>query len=122
VEDERLGITRIARETPNYVWSLGLDQSLPQWKSNFGLSLQLSGRSLTDIPNEQYAYRESRALLDAFWLYQMHPKFNLRVSAQNLLGEDVVLRNRYLQTNDEWQYNNREYAYRSVMFFIEGKL
>lgn len=122
VEDERLGITRMARETPNYVWSLGLDQSLPKWKSSFGLSLQLSGRSLTDIPNEQHAYRESRALLDAFWLYQMHPKFNLRVSAQNLLGEDVVLRNRYLQSNDEWQYNNREFGYRSVMFFIEGKL
>ncbi len=122
VEDERLGITRMARDTPKYVWSLGLDQSLPQWKSNFGLSLQLSGRSVTDIPNENTAFTEARALLDAFWLYQMHPKFNLRVSAQNILGEDIVRRSRYMRANDAWQYDNQEFAYRSVMFFIEGKL
>jgi hypothetical protein len=27
-----------------------------------------------------------------------------------------------MQANDAWQYNNQEFAYRSVMFFIEGKL
>ena len=122
VDDTRLGITRMARDTPKYVLSLGLDQSLPQWKSNFGWSLQLSGRSVTDIPNENTSFTEARALLDAFWLYQMHPKFNLRVSAQNILGEDIVRRSRYLQASDAWQYDNQEFAYRSVMFFIEGKL
>ena len=69
VDDARLGITRNARDTPKYVLSMGWDQSIPKWQSSMGVSLQLSGRSETDIPGEQKAFTESRALLDAFWLY-----------------------------------------------------
>jgi iron complex outermembrane receptor protein len=50
VDDARLGITRNARDTPKYVMSMGWDQSIPKWQSTMGVSLQLSGRSETDIP------------------------------------------------------------------------
>lgn len=121
VDDKALRITRMARDTPKYVLSMGWDQSLPQWQSNFGLNLQLSGRSRTDVPGEQFAYTEARALLDAFWLYKISPKLNLRVSAQNLLDEDTRLRNRYLTSNNEYQLISNDYGYRTIMVMFEGR-
>ena len=121
VDDVRLGITRDARDTPKYVMSMGWDQSLPKWQSSMGVSLQLSGRSETDIPGEQQAYTESRALLDAFWLYKLNPHFNLRVSAQNLLDEDMRRQNRYLSTGEEWKLLTNDLGYRTLMFSIEGR-
>ena len=121
VDDVRLGITRDARDTPKYVISMGWDQSLPKWQSSMGVSLQLSGRSETDIPGEQQAYTESRALLDAFWLYKLNPHFNLRVSAQNLLDEDMRRQNRYLSTGEEWKLLANDLGYRTLMFSIEGR-
>jgi len=121
VDDALLGVTRMARDTPKYVMSMGLDQSLPKWQSSFGLSLQLSGRSETDIPGEQKAYTEARALLDAFWLYKLSPKFNLRVSAQNLLDEDTRRQSRYFTSSSEYQLIANDYGYRTLMVMLEGR-
>ena len=122
VDDAALGITRMARDTPKYVMSMGWDQSVPKWQSSFGLNLQLSGRSETDIPGEQRAYTEARALLDAFWLYKLSPRFNLRVSAQNLLDEDTRRYTRYVDTsNNEYQLTSNDYGYRTLMVMLEGR-
>jgi iron complex outermembrane receptor protein len=67
VNDERLGISRMARDTPKYIFSAGLDENLPTLKSSYGVSLQLSGRSVTDIPGEVYAVSDARTTLDAYW-------------------------------------------------------
>lgn len=121
VQDDFLGITRMARDTPKYVMSMGWDQSVPKWQSNFGLNLQLSGRSETDIPGEQKAYTEARALLDAFWLYKVSPKFNLRVAAQNILDEDTRLRNRYFTQAQDYQLISNDYGFRTLMVTLEGR-
>ena len=121
VDDTRLGITRNARDTPKYVLSMGWDQSIPKWQSNMGVSLQLSGRSETDIPGEQKAFTESRALLDAFWLYKLNPQFNLRLSAQNLLDEDMRRQNKYIAPGEEWKLLANDFGYRTVMFSLEGR-
>lgn len=121
VDDARLGITRNARDTPKYVLSMGWDQSIPKWQSNMGVSLQLSGRSETDIPGEQKAFTESRALLDAFWLYKLNPQFNLRLSAQNLLDEDMRRQNKYIAPGEEWKLLANDFGYRTVMFSLEGR-
>ena len=121
VDDVRLGITRDARDTPKYVMSMGWDQSIPKWQSTMGVSLQLSGRSETDIPGEQKAFTEARALLDAFWLYKLNPQFNLRVSAQNLLDEDMRRQNRYINAGDEWRLLANDFGYRTVMLSVEGR-
>jgi iron complex outermembrane receptor protein len=121
VDDVRLGITRNARDTPKYVMSMGWDQSIPNWQSSMGVSLQLSGRSETDIPGEQIAFTESKALLDAFWLYKLNPKFNLRFSAQNLLDEDMRRQNKYITPGDEWKLIANEFGYRTVMLSVEGR-
>ncbi|CEN55977.1 TonB-dependent receptor plug domain-containing protein [Candidatus Methylopumilus turicensis] len=121
VDDTRLGITRNARDTPKYLLSMGWDQSIPKWQSNMGVSLQLSGRSETDIPSEQKAFTESRALLDAFWLYKLNPQFNLRLSAQNLLAEDMRRQNKYIAPGEEWKLLANDFGYRTVMFSLEGR-
>lgn len=121
VDDQALGLTRMAKDTPNYVMSMGWDQSVPKWQSNFGLNLQLSGRSETDIPGEQKAYTEARALLDAFWLYKVSPKFNLRVSAQNILGEDTRLTSRYFTPAQDYQLISNDYGFRTLMLTLEGR-
>ena len=121
VDDARLGITRDARDTPRYVMSMGWDQSIPRWQSSMGISMQLSGRSETDIPGEQKAFTEARALLDAFWLYKLNPQFNLRVSAQNLLDEDMRRQNKYITPGDAWKLLANDFGYRTVMFSIEGR-
>ncbi len=121
VEDARLGITRDARDTPKYVMSMGWDQSIPKWQSSMGVSIQLSGRSQTDIPGEQKAFTEARALLDTFWLCKLNPRFNLRVSAQNLLDEDMRRQNKYITPGDEWKLLANDFGYRTVMFSIEGR-
>jgi outer membrane receptor for ferrienterochelin and colicins len=121
VDDTRLGITRDARDTPKYVMSMGWDQSIPKWQSSMGVSLQLSGRSETDIPGEQKAFTESRALLDAFWLYKLNPQFNLRISAQNLLDEDMRRQNKYIAQGDEWKLHANDFGYRTVMLSVEGR-
>jgi len=121
VNDARLGFTRMARDTPHYVLSAGVDQSLPAWKSSYGVSLQQSGRSETDIPGEQYALTRARTTLDAFWLYKLTPKFNLRTSGQNLLAADTVQETRYLNGSDSYHLSTRSGGYRSLLVTLEGR-
>lgn len=121
VNDARLGIQRMARDTPRYVFSAGVDQSLPALQSSYGVSLQLSGRSETDIPGEQYAQAKARATLDAFWLYKLTPQFNLRVAGQNLLAADTLRRSVLTSAGNTWQLDSTESGYRSLIATLEGR-
>lgn len=121
VKDERLGITRMARDTPKYVLSAGLDESLPSLKSNYGISLQLSGRSLTDIPGEQYGFTKARTTLDAFWLYTLDSQLKLRLSGQNLLAADNEREMMYFSGGNSWQLSSVDGGYRTFMVTLEGR-
>jgi outer membrane receptor for ferrienterochelin and colicins len=121
VNDERLGITRMARDTPKYVLSAGLDGSLPMLQSSYGMTLQLSGRSVTDIPGEQYVVTKARTTLDAFWLYKLNAQFKLRLSGQNLLATDSVRDTQFTSAGNTWQLHSVEGGYRSLMATLEGR-
>jgi iron complex outermembrane receptor protein len=121
VDDPRRGVARMARDTPRYVLSAGLDQSLPRLQSSYGLSLQQSGRSETDIPGEQHALTRAKTTLDAFWLYKLTPKYNLRVSGQNLLATDTVREMVYTSGNDSWQLRTVDGGMRAVLVTLEGR-
>ncbi|MDO8988092.1 MAG: TonB-dependent receptor [Sideroxyarcus sp.] len=121
VNDERLGITRMARDTPKYVLSGGLDGSLPKLQSSYGMTLQLSGRSVTDIPGEQYVVTKARTTLDAFWLYRINAQFKLRLSGQNLLAADSVRDTRFTSAGNTWQLHSVDDGYRSLMATLEGR-
>ena len=121
LSDTRLGVRRMARDTPRYVLSAGLDESLPKLQSSYGISLQLSGRSETDVPGEQRAFTEAKTTLDAFWLYKVSPKFNLRLSGQNLLKEDTVREVQYMSAANTWQLRTVDGGYRTLMATLEGR-
>jgi iron complex outermembrane receptor protein len=121
VDDTRLGVTRMARDTPIYVFSAGLDESLPSLQSSYGISLQLSGRSITDIPGEQRGSTRAKTSLDAFWLYKLDAKLNLRVSGQNLLAADTVREMTYLSGGNSWQLRSVDKGYRGILAALEGR-
>lgn len=121
VDDTRLGIQRMARDTPRYVLSAGLDESLPSLQSSYGIALQLSGRSETDIPGEQRGATRAKTTLDAFWLYKLTPQFNLRFSGQNLLAADTVRETMYLSGTDTWQLRTVDGGYRTLLVTLEGR-
>ncbi|MFA6122018.1 MAG: TonB-dependent receptor [Sideroxydans sp.] len=121
VNDTRLGVYRMARDTPDYVFSAGVDQSLPMWKSSYGVSLQMSGRSKTDIPNEQLGTTNARTTLDAFWLYKLNPIFNLRVSAQNLLAAKTVRETTFISGTDTYRLRTESTGYRAALVTLEGR-
>lgn len=121
VDDARLGLTRMARDTPRYVFSAGLDESLPRLQSSYGISLQVSGRSKTDIPGEQLSFTQARTTLDAFWLYKLDPQFNLRLSGQNLLATRTVRETLFTSGNQTWQLRTVDGGYRTLMATLEGR-
>lgn len=121
VNDTRLGITRMARDTPRYILSMGLDQSLPKLTSTLGVTVQHSALSETSIPSEQRAYTKARTQLDAFWLYQINKEFKVRLAGQNLLAANTVQQNIVTQAANEWQLNNTTRGYRSFMLTLEGR-
>jgi len=121
VNDVRLGITRQARETPDYVLSAGVEQSLPQWQSSFGVSWQASGANRTDIPHEQRAVTQARTTIDAFWLFRLNPVFNLRCNVQNLLAAGTVRETDYWQGADHYRLRTEDKGIRTVLVTLEGR-
>lgn len=121
VNDTRLGITRMARDTPRYALSSGVDASLPKIKSSYGISLQLSGRSATEIPNEQRVVTQAKTTLDAFWLYKLTDQFNLRINAQNLLAPKTIRQTTFTSTGNTWQLNTTDVSPRTLQFTLEGR-
>ena len=121
VEDDLLGITRTARETPNYMLSFGLDQNLPKWNSSYGMSAQIAGRTDTDIPGERWGSTQARTLLDAYWLVKLNPVFNLRLSGQNLLGADTVRDQRLVDGANAWLLDTTDKGPRTVLLTLEGR-
>jgi outer membrane receptor for ferrienterochelin and colicins len=121
VDDRRLGIDRAAREVPRYVWSLGYDQSLPKWSSSAGFLLQQTGATRTDIPAEQWAETRARSVLDAYWVRKVAPTINLRLTLQNILGEDTRRTVRAYSAGQEWQLASMQNQPRAILVSLEGK-
>jgi iron complex outermembrane receptor protein len=121
VHDTRLSVTRMARDTPDYAFSAGVDQSLPMWQSSYGVALQMSGPSRTDIPNEQSGTTNAKTTLDAFWLYKLTPKFNLRLSGQNLLAAKTVRETVYMNGADTYRLRTEDKGVRALLVTLEGR-
>ncbi len=121
VEDTRLGISRSARDTPLYVLSAGVDGNLPKLQSSYGVSLQQSGRSETEVAGEQSGYTAAKTTLDAYWLYAMTRQYKLRISAQNLLAADTVRDMTFTSGGNTWHSRAVDGGHRTVMATLEGR-
>lgn len=121
VDDERLAITRDARDLPRYQFTLGYDQALAFWQSSTGLQLNQYGASRTDIPGETASRQESRSLLDAYWVRRLSAQLNLRLEAQNLLRTDTRRLADAWSAADSWRLSSAERGQRTFMLSLEGK-
>ena len=121
VADERLGITRDARDLPHYQWSLGLDQALPAWQASTGFQLNQYGPTRTDIPGELATRQKARTMLDLYIARRLTPQLNLRLEAQNVLGTDTRRLASAWAGSDNWSLATGERGQRSVLLSLEGK-
>lgn len=121
VDDERLGVTRMARDMPQYILNFGIEQSISKWKSTYGITTVISGRSETSISNEQRGFAESITMVDAFWRYKLSPTYNVRFTARNLLKADTRRQNRFVQGVDDWLLATDDNVMRRFMVSLEGQ-
>jgi iron complex outermembrane receptor protein len=121
VDDERLAITRDARDLPSYQFTLGYDQTLAFWQSSAGLQLNQYGASRSNIPYETANRQESRSLLDAYWVRRLSAQLNLRLEAQNILQADTRRLADAWSAADSWRLNTAERGQRTFMLSLEGK-
>lgn len=119
VDDTRLGITRAARETPRYQVSAGYDQTMGDL--SFGASVQYFSRVVTEIVGEQGSVTRDRTLLDAYAVQRLSPRFNLRLSLQNLLKTQTRQQQDAYSAGSSWMLNSTGYGVRTVMLALEGK-
>jgi outer membrane receptor for ferrienterochelin and colicins len=121
VRDSRLGITREAHDTPYYIFSAGIDQSIPSFKTSVGITARYFSRSKTDVAGEQYGYTKAYSLVDVSLLHQILPKLKLRIMGQNLFAAKSERYNSLSNAGNSWQTSTSDKGYRSLMLVIEGR-
>lgn len=121
VRDVRLGLTRSARETPAYQFTLGHDQNLPAWQGSIGFQAQFYGRVNSDVAGEFAASTAARTVLDLYGLRRLTPNLNLRLNLQNVLGADTRVEQSAWSGVDAYQLNSRSRGLRNVLLTLEGK-
>lgn len=119
VQDERLGISRAARESPRYILSAGYDQTMAD--KSFGVSMQHNGRVLTQVPGEQAYETRRRIVFDAYALQKLNSALNLRLSLQNLLRADTRSQLDAFAPGSSWSLASTDKGVRTVLLSLEGK-
>lgn len=121
VDDQRLGIQRVARDLPEFQWTLGYDQSFPALKSTAGFQMIQYGKVRTEIPSELNSQQNPRTLLDVYWVRALDKQLNLRFEVQNIARADTHRMLDARAGNDEWLLRSRERGQRTFLVSLEGK-
>lgn len=119
VQDERLGIARAARETPRYLVSAGIDQTLAAM--SLGGSLQHSGRVRTRTPGEQEFATDARTVVNAYALRKLDASWNLRISGDNLFRAKVRRLQDAFAPGSFWSLATTDRGSRTILVSLEGK-
>lgn len=119
VEDDRLGITRAAREQPRYLLSGGYDQTFGE--RSFGLSFLHSGAVKTDVRAEQQFETRRRTVVDAYVLQKVSRELNVRLSLNNLFRADTQRQMEAAAPGSSWALSTEERSARTVLLSLEGK-
>lgn len=119
VHDERLGVNRAARESPRYILSAGFDQT--QAEMSYGISMQYSGRVVTQVPGEQFFETRQRVVFDAYALQKLNAALNLRLSLQNMFRADTRRQLDAFAPGSSWSLSSIDRNARTVLLSLEGK-
>lgn len=119
VHDERLDLTREARESPRYQLSLGYERPFGE-RVTAGFDLQHFAEVKTSIPGERQERTEDRSVLDLFAVYRLQPGLNLRFNANNLLRADTCKLARAHSGANDWRLETCNGNVASYMLTLEG--
>jgi iron complex outermembrane receptor protein len=119
VQDQRLGVSRAARESPRYILSAGYEQTLAD--KSFGVSMQHNGRVLSQVPGEQAYETRRRTVFDVYALQKLNSALNLRLSVQNLLRADTRRQLDAYAPGSSWSLATADRGARTVLLSLEGK-
>jgi iron complex outermembrane receptor protein len=119
VQDQRLGFSRAARETPRHILSAGYDQTLGE--RSFGVSMQHTGRVLSEVPGEQSYETRRRTLVDAYALQKLSAALNLRLTLTNVFRADSSRRQDAFAPATSWALESTDRGARTVLLSLEGK-
>lgn len=119
VQDERLGISRAARETPRYILSAGFDKTAASM--SFGASMQHSGRVRTQTPGEQEFETQARTVINAYVLQKLDAAWNLRLSGDNLLSAKIRRQQDAFSPGSFWSLASTDKGARAILLSLEGK-
>ena len=119
VDDQRLGISRAAREAPRYILSAGYDQTLGE--QSVGASMQHTGRVLSEVPGEQVYETRRRTLVDAYALQKLSTALNLRLSLQNIFRANSSRQQDAFAPGASWSLASTDRGVRTVLLSLEGK-
>ena len=119
MQDQRLGFSRAARETPRHILSAGYDQTLGE--RSFGVSMQHTGRVLSEVPGEQSYETRRRTLVDAYALQKLSAALNLRLTLTNVFRADSSRRQDAFAPATSWALESTDRGARTVLLSLEGK-
>jgi iron complex outermembrane receptor protein len=119
VEDQRLAISRAARDNPRYILSAGYDQTLGE--RSFGASLQHNGGTRSSVNGEQIYETRRRTLVDAYALQKLDASFNLRLSLQNIFRAGASRQQDAFAPGASWSLATTDEGTRTVLLALEGK-
>lgn len=119
VHDERLNLTREARESPRYQLSFGYERPFGQ-RVTAGVDVQHFAEVKTSIPGETHERTEDRTVLDLFAVYRLQPGLNLRFNAKNLLRADTCKLATASYGGNAWRLENCNGAVATYMLTLEG--
>lgn len=121
VDDARLGVRRIANDTPRHVSSLGYEHAPSGAALRYGVQLRHTGPVRTARASELQGTNRSGTRIDVHVTRQLAPGVDLRLAGENLLGA----RDRHARVarddDRRWQLAGRDGGDRTWLLTLEGK-
>ena len=121
VDDARLGIRRIANDTPRHVASLGYEHAPSGAALRYGIQLRRSDAARTARADELQGASRSGTRVDVHVSRQLAPGVDLRLAGENLLGARDRSTRLAVAAGDSWMLAGRDGGDRTWLLTVEGK-
>lgn len=121
VDDRLLDKRRIANDTPRHQMSLSWEVSPQDAATGFGVQVRHNGASRTDMGGLQRERKAAHTRVDAHVTRRLSAGLNLRLSAENLFGDEERVVREARHGVHQWRIASREGGERTWLLSLDGK-
>lgn len=121
VDDARLGVRRVANDTPRHVTSLGYERAPGAAAPGYGVQIRHVAAVRTARAGELQGAHRGGTRIDAHVVRRLAPGVDLRLAAENLLGARDRSVRRAFHGGDAWTLSGRDGGERTWLLTLEGK-